>query len=362
MGENNTDNNTPWTDEEKQLLIDNYPYMSNKELMVLLNKTDGQLRGMKSRLGLNSKCKPFTQEEKDIIISYYKEHDNDSIDLEELSLLINRQKTSICRFARKENLTNNSRPLTEKAVNKLKESLEVYRQSDKFEKNRLQISNKLKEYHSTHEHPKGMLGKHHSEDVKKIMSKVHIELFANMSYEEKHEIAMKAVETKRKNGTLNNTTSNAYSRTKGGIREDLGQYFRSSWEANVARILNHLNIEWIYEVKRFIFESDNGLGVDSYQPDFYLPKLNMWIEVKGWLDKKSENRLKLFKEYYHEEYDNLIFIDQSFYNLLRYTYFDLEYWEDCAKYTKPYRNNYFEKLDEKQKYFIEKVFLVKNDE
>ena len=51
-----------WTEEEKQLLVDNYPYMSNKELMLLLNKTDGQLRGMKSRLGLNSKCNPLTQE------------------------------------------------------------------------------------------------------------------------------------------------------------------------------------------------------------------------------------------------------------------------------------------------------------
>lgn len=350
-----------WTEEEKQLLVDNYPYMSNKELMLLLNKTDGQLRGMKSRLGLNSKCNPLTQEEKDIIIDYYNKHDNNSIDLDELSLLINRPKTSICRFAKKENLTNNCRPLTEKTINKMKEGIEKYHKSDEYKNNIYEQQTDLLRYYSKNKHPRGMLGKHHTDKSKQKMSIAGKERASNMSYEEKHKIAMKAVETKRKNGTLNNTTSNAYSRTKSGKRKDLNnQFFRSSWEANVARILNHLNIEWEYEIKRFVFESDNELGVDSYQPDFYLPKLNIWIEVKGWLDEKSKIRLKLFREYYPEEYDNLIFIDQSFYNLLRYTYFNLEYWEDYANYIRPYKNNYFEKLNEQQKYFIKKVFLIKD--
>lgn len=334
MNDNKNINKTPWTDEEKQLLIKNYPYMSNKELMVLLNKTDGQLRGMKSKLGLNSKFKPFTQEEKDIIINYYKEHNNSSIDLDELSLLVGRQKTSICRFARKENLTDNCRPLTEETINKMKDGLKKYQETDEYKENVHKQQVELLKYYAKNEHPRGMLGKHHSEDSKKRMSNAHKELAASMSYEEKHAIAMKAIETKLKNNIPYNTTSNAYSRTKGGIRKDLGQYFRSSWEANVARILNYKNIEWEYESKRFYF-NDKSEGVLSYQPDFYLPQFNKWIEVKGWMDNKSKIRLKRFSIEYPDENKNLILIDEHFYNNIQKEFKDvIAYWEDGNKIVK----------------------------
>lgn len=67
---------------------------------------------------------------------------------------------------------------------------------------------------------------------------------------------------------------------KGYIREDLNQYFRSSWEANFARILDYLNIKWEYEPKRFKINSN-----ETYTPDFYLSDFDLWIEVKGyWFD------------------------------------------------------------------------------
>lgn len=52
---------------------------------------------------------------------------------------------------------------------------------------------------------------------------------------------------------------------KSFIREDLNQHFRSTWEANFARILNYLDIDWEYEKYRIFFEDC------SYLPDFYLP-------------------------------------------------------------------------------------------
>ena len=54
-----------WTDNEKQILIENYPIMTTSELMILLNKSEGQIRGMKERLGLNQKLNVFTNEEKE---------------------------------------------------------------------------------------------------------------------------------------------------------------------------------------------------------------------------------------------------------------------------------------------------------
>lgn len=55
-----------WTDNGKQILIKNYPTMTTSELMILLNKSEGQIRGMKERLGLNQKLAVFTNEEKRI--------------------------------------------------------------------------------------------------------------------------------------------------------------------------------------------------------------------------------------------------------------------------------------------------------
>ena len=53
-----------WTDNEKQILIENYPIMTTSELMILLNKSEGQIRGMKERLGLNQKLMFYLMKKK----------------------------------------------------------------------------------------------------------------------------------------------------------------------------------------------------------------------------------------------------------------------------------------------------------
>ena len=60
-----------WTDNEKQILIENYPIMTTSELMILLNKSEGQIRGMKERFGLKQKLNVFNNEEKEIIRKFY---------------------------------------------------------------------------------------------------------------------------------------------------------------------------------------------------------------------------------------------------------------------------------------------------
>lgn len=95
--------------------------------------------------------------------------------------------------------------------------------------------------------------------------------------------------------------------TKSGKREDLNSiYFRSSWEANYARILNLQNIEWQYEPRTFNFTGYTR-GAISYTPDFYVQN-NKWIEVKGHLDSKSRTKILRFKKQYPEEYQKLEFV------------------------------------------------------
>lgn len=55
-----------------------------------------------------------------------------------------------------------------------------------------------------------------------------------------------------------------------------GITFRSSLEADWACTLDQLGIEWMYEPQKFTLMS----GI-RYIPDFWLPEIGTWIEVKG---------------------------------------------------------------------------------
>jgi len=100
-----------------------------------------------------------------------------------------------------------------------------------------------------------------------------------------------------------------YTRGRGGYREDVGQYFRSEWEAQYARFLNANGIEWVYEPKTFALTETL-----NYTPDFYLPKTDEWVEVKGYWDDKSILKCSLFEENYPEL--SLVKIDKTNYNVI----------------------------------------------
>lgn len=55
-----------------------------------------------------------------------------------------------------------------------------------------------------------------------------------------------------------------------------GVKFRSRTEARWAMVFNSLNIKWLYEPEGFDLPE-----VGRYVPDFFLPDLDSWFEVKG---------------------------------------------------------------------------------
>lgn len=97
-------------------------------------------------------------------------------------------------------------------------------------------------------------------------------------------------------------TSPKAARGISGTRKDIdgNLYFYSRWEANFARILNLLDIKWIYQAKTF------DLGNHTYTPDFYLPQHDVWIEIKNFLSDYSKKRDEKFRECYPDS--NLILI------------------------------------------------------
>lgn len=71
-----------------------------------------------------------------------------------------------------------------------------------------------------------------------------------------------------------------------------GHKMRSSWEVAYAKYLDKNNIKWLYESKTF------DLGNTTYTPDFYLPKENKYIEIKGYWRQDALKKFRLFKDKY----------------------------------------------------------------
>ena len=88
-------------------------------------------------------------------------------------------------------------------------------------------------------------------------------------------------------------SENQFSRCKKGKRPDLGgTFFRSSWEANYARILNHQGVRWQYEPETFqVGESE------TYTPDFKLEDGTL-VEIKGWWTESGKRKVNLFQSKY----------------------------------------------------------------
>lgn len=89
-------------------------------------------------------------------------------------------------------------------------------------------------------------------------------------------------------------TSPKAARGKAGIRKDISKttYFYSRWEANLARLFNHIDIRWLHQPRIF------NLGSQNYTPDFYLPDHDIYIEVKNFLWKYSRIRDEKFRKLY----------------------------------------------------------------
>lgn len=82
-------------------------------------------------------------------------------------------------------------------------------------------------------------------------------------------------------------------RGKVGFRDDINHFVRSTWEANFARFLQFMKIDYEYEKHRFKLSNDS-----AYSPDFFIKDSGLFIEIKGYMDDKSKEKIKLFRKEY----------------------------------------------------------------
>ena len=100
-----------------------------------------------------------------------------------------------------------------------------------------------------------------------------------------------------------------------------GINMRSKMEARTAYILDQLELDWKYEPKSFMLK--NGM---SYIPDFYIPELDTWVEVKGVMEEKDKKQIEQFNE---EEHEILLLMEDKAY-FYEATRFDNDDEDDTA--------------------------------
>ena len=142
------------------------------------------------------------------------------------------------------------------------------------------------DYAQSEQHKQIMIKRNKSSEMKEKVSKK----LKGKPKSEAHKQALRDAKTKSMHKHKN-------TRGKSGIRIDIGHYVRSTWEANFARILQYLNIDYKYEKKRFLIIYPNGEN-HYYIPDFTTN--NYIVEVKGYWFKDAQEKFKLFKEQYPE--------------------------------------------------------------
>lgn len=87
-------------------------------------------------------------------------------------------------------------------------------------------------------------------------------------------IAMqKAVQDHPESYTKNNVVGRVKNIDYNGVK------LKGNWEVIVAKWLDNLGLEWEHETKAFEYEWN---GKRLYFPDFYIPSLDKYIEVKGY--------------------------------------------------------------------------------
>lgn len=103
--------------------------------------------------------------------------------------------------------------------------------------------------------------------------------------------------------------------------------FAHASEAELARILDYYGVSWQYEPRTFpILWNTDGRVVESFSPDFYLPELDVYVELttlKQSLVRRKNRKLRRLRELYPDIRVKLFYGKDFRALMLKYGRFDL---------------------------------------
>ncbi len=303
-----------WTECEIEFLKENYSTLLHRDIGLRLGRTINSVRGKCFKLGLVVIHRGISDENKAIIKQWYEERIGGKLELAKLENITGIKRSSLSEFAKSIGMSDVHRTWWVPPANQYQSKADRVKAQSIIRK----------EWLKNNPHPKGMLGKQHTKEAKAIMAENIKRWRETASQKQKTDSTNKAIQTRiNKYGTAGPVTlsANAYSRCKGGFREDIGVYVRSGWEANYARYLNFLVSQlkiqsWRYEPRTFRFPVVRGST--EYTPDFEVIENDNSIvfhEVKGWMDAKSKTKLKRFAKHFPNE--TLLLITEKEYNEIK---------------------------------------------
>jgi len=268
------------------------------------------------------KPKYWSEPEKQKLIHYYQNTPENIFDLSILAKDIGRSMASIHCKANELNVTSprGVRPRSDSAKqHQSKIRIGIY--SDQFKKandqrigkpnknrgkqiwseeQKKQISERSKQFIKENGHPKGMLGKTHTQQVKDNLSKLQKGKTIPIEQIER------TMKTKvQKYGTLAPNVKRGSWKSQWAEIGGKKFYARSSWEITHANWLQSIKEkqiikDWNHEPKTFWFTGIKR-GAMSYLPDFELTLIDNtteYHEVKGWMDSRSKTKIKRFRKQY----------------------------------------------------------------
>ena len=280
-----------------------------------LGRTEKSVRNRCWRLGLIDASKGWTPEEIATLRAAYAATTNEALDLDGLAARLDRTPGGICQKAASLGLTNHRRAGvdTRKSRRKFANAEDLRRHQSERQKKTI----------AERGHPRGMLGKKHSQATRQRLRETSAAANAAVSQSEKTARALKAMKTKVAKGVVSHRTESSWKsgwRVIGGARK----YYRSTWEANYARYLEWLRArgeiaKWEHEPETFWF-SGVKRGAVSYLPDFRVTAIGGGVcyhEVKGWMDARSRTKIKRMRIYHPAI--RLIVVDSAGYRALAKT-------------------------------------------
>jgi hypothetical protein len=98
---------------------------------------------------------------------------------------------------------------------------------------------------------------------------------------------IKAVTDKK---VVEGTWHNSFARSR--KQTYAGQTFDGMWEVHLARWFDDHQIRWVRNRTSFPYTYDNKHR--RYTPDFYVPVIDCYVEVKGWKTPKDEAKWMQF--------------------------------------------------------------------
>jgi hypothetical protein len=314
-----------WSQTEEARLLGLYRQgKSAAEIGSILGRTSGGIRNRCLRLGLAEKHVAWSDDElRQLRAAYERSAAGGPIGLEALGKKLGRNSHNLSRKARELGLTNMSRPKTSQPRLPL---IGLERGSSEH---RALISANTRAAIRRNGHPRGMLGKKHSpENIEKCKAgwRRWWEAIDPEAHQDRIERMLATRVARHGRGTAAPDEA-IYSFAHRGRRADLGDiFFRSAWEANYARYLNHciekgVLTSWQYEPRTFVFPNQKR-DVMSWTPDFIVVEAETgWErihEVKGKWTIRFDRQLELLEQHY-PEWATLMLISED-------TYRDLDRW------------------------------------